>query len=239
MTMSGNSCHFKPGLDHSREKIANKTNGLITPTKEGKHCFRSELYSLKIGSKRELFLLFKLTLSRIVLGRINRDVNSKEWFIVEQCVAFFTQLRDYNFYESYKAEMINLYLVYRCVKDTFPEYENVNYSDHKFPFIEEMSLSLFHPRNFPCLENRFNVKRFLLKTNLMRYKAPKAKPYIGVGYKDHGSRRDISNDGSPSWQEVAARHISSDDEPPEWVPYLEDLNLISMISVSEFYHLSR
>lgn len=29
------------------------------------------------------------------------------------------------------------------------------------------------------------------------------KPYIGVGYKDKGTRRDPSWDGSPSWQEVA------------------------------------
>lgn len=29
------------------------------------------------------------------------------------------------------------------------------------------------------------------------------KPYIGVGYKDKGTRRDTAQDGSPSWQEVA------------------------------------
>jgi hypothetical protein len=29
------------------------------------------------------------------------------------------------------------------------------------------------------------------------------KPYIRVGYKDKGTRRDPSWDGSPSWQEVA------------------------------------
>jgi hypothetical protein len=31
----------------------------------------------------------------------------------------------------------------------------------------------------------------------------KPKPYIGVGYKDKGTRRDPAYDGSPSWQEVA------------------------------------
>jgi hypothetical protein len=32
-----------------------------------------------------------------------------------------------------------------------------------------------------------------------------SKPYIGVGYKDKGHRRDPAWDGSPSWQDVAMR----------------------------------
>lgn len=34
----------------------------------------------------------------------------------------------------------------------------------------------------------------------------KPKPYIGVGYKDKGTYRDVAWDGSPSWQEVAMSH---------------------------------
>jgi hypothetical protein len=30
------------------------------------------------------------------------------------------------------------------------------------------------------------------------------KRYIGVGYKDKGSKRDLAKDASPNWQEVAA-----------------------------------
>lgn len=33
------------------------------------------------------------------------------------------------------------------------------------------------------------------------------KPYIGVGYRDKGSKRDKSIDGSPSWQEVVIRRV--------------------------------
>jgi hypothetical protein len=32
----------------------------------------------------------------------------------------------------------------------------------------------------------------------------KPKRFIGVGYKDKGSRKDVAFDGSPSWQEVAS-----------------------------------
>jgi len=32
---------------------------------------------------------------------------------------------------------------------------------------------------------------------------PPPKNFIGVGYRDHGSRRDRAKDGSPTWQEVA------------------------------------
>lgn len=38
------------------------------------------------------------------------------------------------------------------------------------------------------------------------------KAYIGVGYKDKGSRRDPAYDGSPSWQEVAMSHVEDDND---------------------------
>lgn len=33
------------------------------------------------------------------------------------------------------------------------------------------------------------------------------KPYIGIGYRDKGSARNLSYDGSPTWQEVASAKL--------------------------------
>jgi hypothetical protein len=38
----------------------------------------------------------------------------------------------------------------------------------------------------------------------MSPKPVKQKRFIGVGYRDKGTRRNIAHDGSPSWQEVAS-----------------------------------
>ena len=44
-----------------------------------------------------------------------------------------------------------------------------------------------------------------------RIKIP-PKRYVGVGYRDQGSRRNVAYDGSPSWQEVATSAIMRDSQ---------------------------
>jgi len=51
-------------------------------------------------------------------------------------------------------------------------------------------------------QNRNKDFRLVFKDTLLPRKAP-AKAYIGIGYKDKGSRREPALDGSPKWQEVA------------------------------------
>jgi len=51
-------------------------------------------------------------------------------------------------------------------------------------------------------QNRNKDFRLVFKDTLLPRRAP-AKAYIGIGYKDKGSRREPALDGSPKWQEVA------------------------------------
>lgn len=52
-----------------------------------------------------------------------------------------------------------------------------------------------------------NVRNVLRKVNLALKKKPRPSNRIGVGYRDHGTARDVAFDGSPSWQEVAVAHL--------------------------------
>lgn len=59
-----------------------------------------------------------------------------------------------------------------------------------------------------------NLYRLCLKSQLIPRKIlPKA--YIGVGYKDKGSRRNRALDGSPNWQEVASHFALKEREAEE------------------------
>jgi hypothetical protein len=60
----------------------------------------------------------------------------------------------------------------------------------------------------------FNVKCVLRKINRSLKKNPRPQRRIGVGYRDHGTARDVALDGSPSWQEVAAAHLKSRSTDP-------------------------
>jgi len=51
-------------------------------------------------------------------------------------------------------------------------------------------------------QNRNKDFRLVFNDTVLPRRAP-PKPYIGIGYKDKGSRREPAIDGSPKWQEVA------------------------------------
>jgi len=59
--------------------------------------------------------------------------------------------------------------------------------------------------------NLFNVSRFVRRVNPERPRRVKRqKRFLGVGYRDKGTMKNMATDSSPSWQEVANARI----EPP-------------------------
>jgi len=76
---------------------------------------------------------------------------------------------------------------------------------------------ILHPNAFFGIEGQGtyrNSYRLSLHALLIpRRITPKA--YIGVGYKDKGSRREPALDGSPSWQEVATHSANQERESQE------------------------
>jgi hypothetical protein len=64
--------------------------------------------------------------------------------------------------------------------------------------------SFMTPRAFLGYEKTFRVDRFIQRTYRHHAKEPIAKRFIGVGYRDKGNCRSVSQDGTPSWQEYAS-----------------------------------
>jgi hypothetical protein len=60
-------------------------------------------------------------------------------------------------------------------------------------------------------QNRSKDFRLILNDTILPRRTP-AKAYIGIGYKDKGSRREPALDGSPKWQEVATYHANLEAE---------------------------
>jgi len=48
------------------------------------------------------------------------------------------------------------------------------------------------------------IRSFVLRARSYKRRRFPPKRYIGVGYRDKGSRKNLAYDGSPSWQEVAS-----------------------------------
>jgi hypothetical protein len=60
-------------------------------------------------------------------------------------------------------------------------------------------------------QNRNKDFRLVFKDTILPRRTP-AKAYIGIGYKDKGSRREPALDGSPKWQEVATYFANQEAE---------------------------
>lgn len=50
----------------------------------------------------------------------------------------------------------------------------------------------------------WDINKFILLGQRAKRRKAKNKRFLGVGYKDKGNRKNIAEDGSPSWQEVAS-----------------------------------
>lgn len=74
------------------------------------------------------------------------------------------------------------------------------------------SPALMSPRAFLGLEKDPQFQRIYSFAVRERYLTTPFTPsrFIGVGYKDKGSRRIPSKDGSPTWQEVASQNFQSE-----------------------------
>jgi len=64
----------------------------------------------------------------------------------------------------------------------------------------------------------WQLSKFFFRGNKARCRIRKNKRFLGVGYKDKGNRKNVAEDGSPSWQEVA----SSQEYKTKWEEYEAD-----------------
>lgn len=68
----------------------------------------------------------------------------------------------------------------------------------------------------------FRIKDWFRIRNRALESKSSQKRFIGVGYQDHGTARDVAFDGSPRWQEVvgARLFLSAEKEEPLCSPFL-------------------
>jgi hypothetical protein len=91
----------------------------------------------------------------------------------------------------------------------FPIIMEESDSDKLIPKLQPIlpsKLAYFGLKGQRNLSNSFSI---ILNRTLVP-KSVKNKRFIGVGYKDKGSRKDKAVDGSPSWQEVASSFVEEE-----------------------------
>jgi len=170
------------------------------PKKELQDLLKGYRIKIKIGTKR--VVLFRFLLSKMVYDDLGLSI--EEFFTIHELYFHLIDMDDPNCSElSRKLQSPLVVELFRKVRNNriFPyrPWESTR------QVMESLVLEiLYQRRSYFRMKGQNLTKSFILIFNqcLIPRRFP-PKPYIGIGYKDKGSRRKTHEDGSQSWQEIA------------------------------------
>ena len=151
----------------------------------------------------------RVTLQRLIVSRI---VFESEKVTFDELLVLFDNLlniqdlaqRDENFRKKFGSSLEDLTLILKSVQINLSSIKNI-LKVLKRNFKAKLESFIIPQRNLFQIKKHLNESYRILPTKLpgkSRRQLP-PKRFIGVGYRDKGTRRDQAKDGSPSWQEVA------------------------------------
>lgn len=193
-------------LFSSRNNNPLQTTGPTVTILNGMEVSKDVFWDLK-GNLRLQTQFWKFLLSKILYEGPNSLTVQEEFVLpllydrLSNCKDFGWIESKFNWFEQTK-RFYNYFRLFLNNRDTFPWSQEVANN----PFF---SGSLYSACAFFGRRTILNVRMVLRKINLRLKKRPRPPNRIGVGYRDHGTARDVALDGSPSWQEVAVAHPKS------------------------------
>lgn len=168
--------------------------------------------------QRTLRPLFKLkdciTLFRYVLAKYHYE--TEELTPADQFISNYTYValedyakKDHQWFNNHLSLLSKLKQELYYLNHEFKYRTHKNKPEVSCYFPKEQKSLQLSPRAFLGLKSDPRFQRVYrlaigLKSDLRKFSPA---PYIGVGYKDKGTRRIPSEDGSPTWQELASKNI--------------------------------
>jgi hypothetical protein len=156
-----------------------------------------------------------MTLFRFLLAKLLYEekggLHLDEFIILFELYYYFSEFKDPSFLEKYSEWFYQTELFFKDLAEEkeFPIIMEESDSDKLVPKLQPIlpsKLAYFGLKGQRNLSNSFSI---ILNRTLFP-KSVKNKRFIGVGYKDKGSRKDKAVDGSPSWQEVASSFVEEE-----------------------------
>lgn len=163
-----------------------------------------KLMELKYCHWSTHFTILKFLTAKIVWEG-HDTLSQEEEFLLVQIYSLLDSNTNYDFVINFRPKLIKLSHLFHI----YIRSRNRIFEGSKQVFQQEAEL-LLRQGVLPSAHayfgwaNLFNVKRFLRVTYPNNKRDRRIKRFIGVGYKDKGTMKNIAEDCSPSWQEVAA-----------------------------------
>lgn len=161
---------------------------------------RDDTFSVRIRNPNHGLLGLRIILHKFYVLKV--ELEEKDWIFLEYLKIY---IQDY---ENAKGlltsskwltskQLFKLLITFRSL-DKFERWANAQLSI--------LQKSIMTRRAFLGL--RTDLKDFFKFSNRRLKRNPPPQRYIGVGYRDKGTAKDLTIDGSPSWQEVASNNNS-------------------------------
>lgn len=196
----------RTGMLASNATISNKDPVPVTTIRLNLKVSSFESFRVKFPSVRSAFLSLRHLLSERLIWKSEESEEPWVFLVLYEAMEILNQGR----YLQYRSQLglrwialirlWELYQVKRTGKLDSSQVKQVSLlasqflpSSHAFFGMENSSRKLW---------------QFIRENDLLK---PRTKPqaFVGVGYKDKGSRRNVARDGSPSWKDVASAHLES------------------------------
>lgn len=184
------------------------------PTRELSRALMGYRILVKRGTKR--VNLFRYLVSKMIHD--NEGIHLDEFLVIHDLYYHLIESKDPNLSE------LSFRLQSPLVSEFFKKFRR----NTIFPYqpwdstrsvMQSLILEILYDRRsyFRIKGQNMNKSFRLILSDTLIPKKPKAKPYIGIGYKDKGSRRDTAYDGSPKWQDVGS-HFANQERIAEEIP---------------------
>lgn len=170
---------------------------------------------------KRLSPLTALTALRVIFTRIANGVkhslSPEEVLLVDECAQSLSKVRDPQFLANH---LVKLEMLSHCIKLTKLALKRKMRIDadeitaaltcKHDPSIKEKHYALIPLCEYFGNYSEWQASNLLIKENLLKRTSHPPKRYVGVGYRDKGSRKIPSTDASPAWQDVASSPIVYD-----------------------------
>lgn len=168
-------------------------------------------YKMLIRKGVNRYRLFRYLVSKVIFDE--EGLHLDEYLCTMELYFQFDESKDPNFEENLQN------LRNDGFKDFLKEFQRVKIFPFqikeitKTKYQEKLQSVIYDERSYFRIkgQNRNKDFRLVFKDTILPRRTP-PKAYIGIGYKDKGSRREPSLDGSPKWQEVATFNANKEAE---------------------------
>lgn len=162
-------------------------------------------YTVKLKAGTKKVTLLRFLLAKMVYGREHEGLSLEEFLVIHEVFYQLLESEDPLLSRKWDQSFNKIGIILRAIADTvvFPLVLEDTAREVTKDFLREDPILPKPEAYYGLMGNRDLRSSFKVHFQSSWIPPKKVERYIGVGYKDKGTRRCPELDGSPSWQRVA------------------------------------